>query len=147
MLHNRKPESFIKSPKYPGGKKALDDFIKSNLKYPEEALENKIEGTVSVEYDVDVFGNVILAKVKHGIGYGCDEEAIRLTKLLKYEKKMYKGMRVTFHQKINIHFRLTTASKPVPAEQKIVYSYVAADDSKKKSSGYTIKIDTTQPKS
>ena len=41
------------------GKKALDEFIRSNMKYPEEALKQKIQGMVSVDYDIDVFGNVM----------------------------------------------------------------------------------------
>jgi TonB family protein len=122
--NTRKPESFIKNPIYPGGKTALDEFVKSNLRYPEEAINNKVEGTVSIEYDVDVFGNVIATRLKHGIGYGCDEEAIRIVNLLKYPKKRYQGLRVVFHMTINIHFHLTQASKPVPQEQKIVYTYV-----------------------
>ncbi len=145
-VQNRKPESFIKHPTYPGGKKALDDFIKENLKYPEEALKNKIEGTVSIEYDVDVFGKVILAKIKHGIGHGCDEEAIRLVKLLKYPKKRYKGMHVVFHMTINIHFRINTASKsPEQPQQQIVYNYVEKKNTPiqqnpNQTPGITIKI-------
>jgi TonB family protein len=123
-MNNRKPESFIKLPTYAGGQKALNEFISSNLKYPEEALKNKIEGTVSVEYDVNVFGVVTSTKVKHGIGYGCDEEAKRVVSLLKYPKKKYQGMHVVFHMKINIHFRIHAASKPIQQEQKIVYTYV-----------------------
>jgi TonB family protein len=147
-LPHRKPESFIKQPSYPGGKKALDDFIKSHLQYPEEAIKNKVEGTVAVEYDVDVFGKVILTKVKHGIGYGCDEEAVRLVEMLQYSKKRYKGMRVVFHMNINIHFRLNTASPvPVPPQQQIVYNYVekkAPVDKNKP--GFTITITgTDQP--
>lgn len=122
--NHRKPESFIKRPVYPGGVKALSEFIKSNLKYPEEALKNKVEGTVLVNYDVDIFGDVISTKVKHGIGFGCDEEACRVVGLIKYPKKKYQGMRVVFHMNIGIHFRLNEASKPVPQETKIVYSYV-----------------------
>ena len=38
-----KPESFIQKPKYPGGKKVLDDFIRTNMRYPEEALEQRVE--------------------------------------------------------------------------------------------------------
>ena len=121
---NRKPESFIKLPVYPGGQKALNEFLNSNRAYPEEALLNKVEGTVSVEYDVNVFGNVISYRVKHGIGYGCDEEACRLVSLLKYPKHKYQGLHVVFHMKINIHFRLHQATKPIPPEQKIVYSYL-----------------------
>jgi len=109
----RKPESFIQQPVYPGGNKAMDEFIKKNLQYPEEAMQQKIEGTVAVELDIDVFGTISSAKVKHGIGHGCDEEAIRLVKLLKFQKKKYKGLFVMFHKTINIHFRLHEASKPV----------------------------------
>ena len=112
-MKSRKPESFIKQPVYPGGNKAMDEFIKKNLRYPEEAMQQKIEGTVAVEIDIDVFGKVSAAKVKHGIGHGCDEEAIRLVKLLQFEKKKYKGLYVMFHKTINIHFRLHDAGSPV----------------------------------
>ena len=135
MKKNRKPESFIKQPLYPGGQKAMDEFIKKNLRYPEEALNNKVEGTVAVDLDIDVYGKVSAAKVKHSIGFGCDEEAVRLVKLLQFEKKKYKGLYVMFHKTINIHFRLHEASNPV----QLSYQY------KEKSQGttynYTIKPD------
>jgi TonB family protein len=117
-----KPQSFIQQPKYPGGKKALDDFVKSNLVYPEEAVKQRVEGNVTIHYDVDVFGKVSDAKVIHGIGYGCDEEALRVTKLLRYEKKTYRGMRVTHHQTINIHFRLP-GSPPVQEQPNVQVTY------------------------
>ncbi len=138
--NSRKPESFIKLPIYPGGQKALNNFINSNRKYPEEAIQNKIEGTVSIEYDVNVFGNVTSVKVKHGIGYGCDVEACRLVNLLKYPKHKYQGLHVVFHMTLNIHFRLHQASKPIPKEQKIVYSYIEKNKSEKSEPGYTINL-------
>ena len=111
----------------------MDEFIKKNMRYPEEAMQKRIEGTVAVEMDIDVFGNVSNAKVKHGLGHGCDEEAIRLVMLLKFQKKKYQGLFVTFHKTINIHFRLHDASNPV----QMSYQY------KEKKSGttynYTIK--------
>lgn len=140
-MKNRKPESFIKLPVYPGGHKALNDFINSNRIYPEDAFKNKIEGTVSVEYDVNVFGEVLAPRIKHGIGYGCDEEACRLVSLLKYPKRKYQGMHVVFHMTLNIHFRLSQASKLISEEKKVVYSYVE----KKKDNpnpSYTINLNT-----
>ena len=134
-MKSRKPESFIKQPNYPGGNKAMDDFIRKNLRYPEEALQHKTEGTVAVEIDIDVFGKVATARVKHGIGHGCNEEALRIVQLLQFEKKKYKGLYVMFHKTINIHFRLQEASSPV----QLSYQY------KEKTSGttynYTIKQD------
>ena len=116
---NRKPNSFITQPTYPGGTKALNEFITSNLHYPEEALRNQIQGTVSVDFDIDVFGIVSSPKIKHGIGYGCNEEAIRLVALLKFSKRKYQGVRVVFHRNLNIHFKLNTAVKPIdPTENQ-----------------------------
>jgi len=134
-MKSRKPESFIKQPNYPGGNKAMDEFIKKNLRYPEEAIENKVEGTVAVEIDIDVYGKVSAAKVKHGIGYGCDEEAVRLVRLLQFEKKKYKGLFVVFHKTINIHFKLHEASKPVQ------FSYQYKEKSTGTNYNYTVKPD------
>jgi len=113
----------------------MDEFIKKNLRYPEEAIENKVEGTVAVEIDIDVYGKVSAAKVKHGIGYGCDEEAVRLVRLLQFEKKKYKGLFVVFHKTINIHFKLHEASKPVQ------FSYQYKEKSTGTNYNYTVKPD------
>ena len=142
--NSRKPESFIKLPVYPGGQKALNEFINSNRVYPEEAIKNKIEGTITIEYNVNVFGDVIATKVKHGIGYGCDEEARRLVNLLKYPKHKYQGLHVVFHMKLNIHFRLHQASKLIPKEQTIVYSVVKKNTTEKPTIVY--KINLSNPK-
>ncbi len=134
-MKSRKPESFIKQPNFPGGNKAMEEFIKKNLRYPEEAMEHKIEGTVAVEIDIDVFGKVSAAKVKHGLGHGCDEEAVRLVKLLQFEKKKYKGLYVMFHKTINIHFRLHEGSKPIE------FSYQYKEKTVGNVYNYTIKQD------
>jgi len=99
---------FIQKPIYPGGNKALHDFIKQNLKYPEVALENQVEGYVSIRYDIDHKGNVTGAKVISSLSPECDHEAIRVLKLLKFDvAKQYKA-RVIFHKKIRIHFHPKT---------------------------------------
>jgi TonB family protein len=133
MKNSRKPESFINQPLYPGGNKAMDEFIKKNMRYPEDALQHRIEGTVAVDIDIDVYGSVSSAKVKHGIGHGCDEEAIRLVNLLQFQKKKYKGLFVMFHKTINIHFRMHDAVAPVQFQYQ--YKEKAAGTSYQ----YTIK--------
>ena len=69
-------------PEYPGGTDALLKFIDANIKYPAEAKQKGIEGKVLVQFIIDEKGNVVDLKVLKGIGYGCDEEALRVIKLL-----------------------------------------------------------------
>lgn len=80
-------------PQYAGCEAATNDsidctflkvvnHIKANLKYPEEALKNKVQGQVVVEFVVDTNGAVIDPVIKQGIGSGCDEEALRVLSLM-----------------------------------------------------------------
>jgi TonB family protein len=125
VKNKSKPKKFIEQPSYPGGNKALDEFIRANMIYPDEALKNRVQGAVNVKFDLDIYGKVIEAGVTHGIGYGCDEEALRLVKLLKFGKKKYKGLHVIYHRVITIHFKLP--DNPIPLKQQdlvIRYDYI-----------------------
>jgi protein TonB len=58
----------------------LDVFQKRwsrNVKYPETALKEKIQGMVYIEFIVDKDGTVHDAAVRSGIGSGCDEVALK----------------------------------------------------------------------
>jgi TonB family protein len=104
--HTERKKNFINLPKYTGGKKAFNEFIFSNLVYPDEALKNRIEGIVYAEYEVDSSGKISNVKIKKGIGYGCDEETIRILSLLVYEKATNRGIRVKSKMKTRIQFKL-----------------------------------------
>ena len=81
--------------------------------------------------------------VKKGIGYGCDEEAVRVISLLKYEPAHNRGFRVRSTLRTRIFFRLPAAPAPV-----IAYSVVKEKEKQKpagkpagnNSYGYTITI-------
>ena len=102
--HNKK--RFLNLPKFIGGSDVFRKFIAENLRYPEPALEAKIEGSVIVEYDISDDGSVYNPHVLKGLGYGCDEEAIRVIGLLRFEKVKNRGVRVKLSTKTTIHFRL-----------------------------------------
>jgi len=116
LAQYQKKKKFIKKQYYPGGQKALDKFLRDNIVYPKQALDNKIEGSVYVKYDISTEGNVVKAEVVKGLGYGCDEEAIRLVKMLKYTDAKQKGVHVKLSTKITIHFMLPKSG--------IIYNYV-----------------------
>ncbi len=102
----RKKKNFLILPSYPGGKQAFLKFIAENLRYPQAALENKIEGTVYLEYTVDNLGVVGDETLIHGIGYGCDEEALRLVNLLNYDPVRNRGVKMKAKMKTRIRFEL-----------------------------------------
>ena len=104
---------FIKQPHYPGGQKALSAFVTSNLKYPKDAIENKIEGTVVLRYGINGQGKVIEVKVLGSLGHGCDEEAVRLVKKLQFEVPKNRKKKIIFHKNIQIHFRLPKQEEKV----------------------------------
>lgn len=110
MSDPHKKKRFLNLPKYPGGSKAFREFIAENLRYPESALEAKVEGSVMVEYDINDNGAVSNSRVLKGLGYGCDEEAVRVVHLLRFEKVKNRGVRVKMTTKTTIHFRLPIVS-------------------------------------
>lgn len=116
-MKEKKKKKFLNLPKYPGGNEAFREFIYSNLKYPEEAMKAQVQGVVYVSFTVADTGEVISASVEKGIGYGCDEEALRLVRMLQYEKTKNRGLRVTSNIRTRIEFRLR------PAAADLSYSY------------------------
>jgi len=148
----KKPKHFLKQPEYPGGPKAMSKFIYENLRYPKPALEAGKEGVVLVEYDINHEGRVVDTRVLQSIGHGCDEEAERVVRLLKFDVGKNRGVKVVFHKKTQIQFK-----KPVAAVQHppaatppmaVTYQYVTATPKptvdtaqKKQVFSYTITYD------
>lgn len=116
MKKERKPESFLQKPSYPGGPKAMRKFLSQHIRYPASAKAEKIEGTVRVRMDIDYQGKVVGTKVLAGLGYGCDEEAQRVVKLLTFQLPKLRKIRATFHKTINIHFHYPKEA-PAPATE------------------------------
>lgn len=65
-------------PDFPGGMEAWAKYIQKNLRYPGMAQEEGIQGKVFLSFVVEKNGSITDVKVIKGIGYGCDDEAIRV---------------------------------------------------------------------
>lgn len=86
-------------PGFPGGDEARLKFLQDNIQYPQVAKESGISGTVYVSFVVDSKGRVTDVKVLRGIGGGCDEEAVRVIKIMPHwnpGKQAGKPVRVQF---------------------------------------------------
>ena len=67
-------------PRPENGFSKLRQYVRDNLKYPGEARERGIEGKVQLSFRIRADGSLYDFNIEKRLGYGCDEEAIRLLK-------------------------------------------------------------------
>ena len=65
---------------FPGGEQAEKDYIAANMKYPQAAKDNGIEGVVNVVFTVKADGSIGNIKIKRMVDPDLEGEAIRLVK-------------------------------------------------------------------
>jgi protein TonB len=95
-------------PSFPGGMPSLSAYVSEHLKYPEKAKKLRVEGLVLLQFTVEKDGSVSNVEVIRGIGYGCDEEALRVVKAMpawKPGQQVGKPVRVRYS--LPIRFKLT----------------------------------------
>lgn len=99
------PEIFLvveQNPELIGGNAAIAKAVK----YPEIAKKAGVEGRVYLQFVVDEKGNVVDPIVMKGIGAGCDEEALRVVRTLKFKPGKQRGQAVKVRFSLPINFRL-----------------------------------------
>lgn len=98
-----------KMPEFPGGADSLVKFLSMNLRYPQLAIDQKIEGRVYVEFIVNPDGTLSHVNLKEGydIGGGCGAEAIRVVSSMpRWSPGMQRGMAVPVSMILPVKFSL-----------------------------------------
>ena len=94
-------------PEFPGGELALRKYIAENVRYPEMAKENDIQGTVYVRFVVDTDGSVSNVEVLRGVDPLLDKEAKRVVETLpKWKPGRQRGKAVKVSHSVPIKFAL-----------------------------------------
>lgn len=104
------PAIFVEEmPSFPGGDSERQKFLFDNIIYPQGASENGIEGTVYIQFVVDTKGNITDVKILRGIGGGCDEEAMRVVKMMpQWNPGRQNGRNVRVLYNMAISFKLNS---------------------------------------
>ncbi|HSG68454.1 MAG TPA: energy transducer TonB, partial [Bacteroidales bacterium] len=106
-------------PQYPGGQKAMYAYLGENIKYPEEAKKKGISGTVFVTFVILDNGEVSNVSILRGVGYGCDEEALRVVKgMPKWTPGKQDGKPVNVSFNLPIKFNLAEDKKEEKKPEK-----------------------------
>lgn len=92
-------ESFdlIKDAEFPGGTEGMSKFLRSNMVYPEEALDALIGGKVYISFSILTDGSISDVRISRGVEdcRECEVEVLRLVKTFpKWEPATNNGVPV-----------------------------------------------------
>jgi periplasmic protein TonB len=95
-------------PRFKGGLKALNDFIRLHVRYPETAVDENRSGTVYVRFIVDENGKVVNAELLNRLGPDLNTEALRVIGMIPdFESPgISKGEPVKTYYQLPISFKL-----------------------------------------
>lgn len=99
--------SIEKMPEFPGGNEAMRTHIGKYFRYPAEARNSNIEGTIEIGFVVDKEGNVTDPEILKGVGKGCDKEALRVIKTMpRWEAGEQNGAKVAVYYVLPVVLRI-----------------------------------------
>lgn len=94
-------------PDFVGGHEKLQEFFARHIRFPQEAMLNNIEGKVWISFVVHKDGSLSDFKVIKSLGHGCDDEAMRVAKMMpKWIPGKANGEPKTVQRKVPIDFIL-----------------------------------------
>lgn len=94
-------------PSFPGGDKALMDFLSNNVKYPVVAQENGVQGRVMISFVVEKDGSITDVRVVRSVDPSLDKEAARVVKSMpRWIPGKQNGAAVRVKYNVPVSFRL-----------------------------------------
>jgi protein TonB len=94
-------------PKFPGGEDAFAKFLGTNIKYPAEMKQKKVQGKVFVSFIVEADGSLSTMKILRDLGYGSGKESVRVLSMSpKWQPGVQNGKKVRVQYTIPISFTL-----------------------------------------
>ena len=106
----KEEETFVaveQQAEFPGGQGALMKFLSNNIRYPESAQQNDIQGRVIVKFVVEKDGSIGNVTVVKGVDRDLDREAIRVVKKMpRWQPGKNNGVAVRSYFNLPVTFRL-----------------------------------------
>lgn len=100
-------EAVEQQAQFPGGSGALNSWLTKNLRYPEQAQSNNIEGKVIVQFVVEKDGSISNPVIARGVDKDLDKEAIRVVKKMpKWQPGKNNGVAVRSKFTLPVVFKL-----------------------------------------
>lgn len=85
----------------------LYEYLGNEINYPAAALANGVHGKVLISFVVNVTGNISDVQILNSVGFGCDEEAIRVIKNMpNWSSGMQNNQKVSVRMVLPIMFEI-----------------------------------------
>ena len=111
-------------PEFEGGMAKLGQYLQGSLRYPAAAEKANIQGRVFVSFIVDKTGEVSDIKILKGLGFGIDEEAIRVVQNMpRWKPAMQDGKVVNVRFNLPINFELEPGAVNAKNETDFRHDY------------------------
>lgn len=92
---------------FPGGQAALMKWLSQNVRYPETAQQNDVQGRVIVKFVVEKDGSIGAATILKGVDKDLDREALRVVKKMpKWQPGKNNGVAVRSYFNLPVVFKL-----------------------------------------
>lgn len=92
---------------FPGGLPALMKWLNSQIRYPEAAQQNDIQGKVIVKFVVEKDGSIGAVEIMKGVDKDLDREALRVVKKMpKWQPGKNNGVAVRSYFNLPVTFKL-----------------------------------------
>lgn len=109
-------------PQFEGSTNGLKQWLAENMKYPEEAIQNKEEGRVIVNFVVKEDGSIAQPKIANSVSRSLDAEALRLVaNMPKWIPASQDGQPCAIEYSLPIRFKLPTAPQQVANQSVSAY--------------------------
>ena len=95
-------------PEFPGGMKKLIAFAKSNMKYPQTAINDNVQGTVLLQFVIDKKGFVTERKIIKGVRPDLNRTCLAmLSQMPRWKAGRLNGKPIETYERWKIIFILT----------------------------------------
>jgi len=108
----------------PGGMQSFFQYLQANLRYPDSAAKQRIEGKVFVSFVVETDGSLTNVKALRSVSHDLDSEAVRVvSNAPKWKPGIQNGRAVRVQYSVAVSFKLQT-------EEPIIIGFNPADTNK-----------------
>lgn len=76
---------------FKGGLDSISNYVIANIDFPDAALIDQLDGKIKASFNITAEGKVKNVRILSGVGYGIDEQVVKLLQNLEYKPAEVQG--------------------------------------------------------